>query len=133
MRRLNLAKIREEQRVTQQRLAELTDYPQGFISQIERGKANAPTAFIQKLQEVFGIDEIEPYLMAEVEESAQAEDSTLSESAIGKVDELKAEGMAARFIKLLEHKDEQIRFLQDMIVHLQQRIAALEAASKSSN
>ena len=35
-------------------------YPQSFISKIERGTASAPVALIKKVQEVFGIENIEP-------------------------------------------------------------------------
>ena len=40
MQRINLQHLRKVQGVTQIQLAELTGYPQGFISQIENGKAH---------------------------------------------------------------------------------------------
>ena len=41
----------------------MTGYPQGFISVIERGKASAPEAFIAKVQELFGIKDVTPYII----------------------------------------------------------------------
>ena len=63
MRQFDLQRIRKEHMVTQKALSEMTGYPQGFISVIERGKASAPEAFIAKVQEIFGIKDITPYII----------------------------------------------------------------------
>ena len=58
----DLQRIRKEKKVTQRELAEMTSYPQGFISEIETGKASAPEAFINKVAELFNISDIEGYI-----------------------------------------------------------------------
>lgn len=48
--------------MTQQKIAEVTDYPQSFISQIERGKVSVPLAFIEKLRSEFNIEDVDDYV-----------------------------------------------------------------------
>ena len=123
MRRLDLAKIRSEQNVTQQRLAELTTYPQGFISQIENGKAKAPIAFVKKLQDVLGIDDIEPYLIEEQPKDQSPEDAVieaLMASPPQSSNPSNETQITLHFLALLQKKEEKIE-------ELEKRIAALEA------
>ena len=61
-RRLDLQEIRVKHKLTQQKIAEVTDYPQSFISQIERGKVSVPLAFIEKLRSGFNIEDVDDYV-----------------------------------------------------------------------
>ncbi len=61
-RRLDLQEIRAKHKLTQQKIAEVTDYPQSFISQIERGKVSVPLAFIEKLRSEFNIEDVDDYV-----------------------------------------------------------------------
>lgn len=61
-RRLDLQEIRVKRKITQQKIAAETGYPQSFISQIERGKVSVPLAFIEKLREVFNIEDVDDYV-----------------------------------------------------------------------
>lgn len=61
-RRLDLQEIRVKHKITQQKIAAETGYPQSFISQIERGKVSVPLAFIEKLREVFNIEDVDDYV-----------------------------------------------------------------------
>lgn len=61
-RRLDLQEIRVKHKLTQQKIAEVTDYPQSFISQIERGKVSVPLAFIEKLRSEFNIEDVDDYV-----------------------------------------------------------------------
>ncbi len=107
MRQLDLQKIRGEQKVTQLRLAELTGYPQGFISQIERGKSPAPEAFVRKVQEVFGIVDLEPYLIPDEIDLAK-------EQQIAELEEAKNEErqIVQRLLTMLENRDARIMKLE---------------------
>ena len=107
MRQLDLQKIRGEQKVTQLRLAELTGYPQGFISQIERGKSPAPVAFVRKVQEVFGIVDLEPYLIPDEIDLAK-------EQQIAELEEAKNEErqIVQRLLTMLENRDARIMKLE---------------------
>ena len=49
-RKLDIQRIRRENKITQKELARLTDYPQGFISKMESGKVSTPDAFIEKVK-----------------------------------------------------------------------------------
>ena len=69
----DLQRIRKEKNVTQRELAEMTSYPQGFISEIENGKASAPEAFINKVAEIFNIADIKGYIKEEPNVSARKE------------------------------------------------------------
>lgn len=69
----DLQRIRKEKKVTQRELAEMTSYPQGFISEIENGKASAPEAFINKVAEIFNIAEIKSYIKEDSNLSASKE------------------------------------------------------------
>ena len=60
---IDLLRIRKEHHVTQRRLANLTNYPQGFISQIENRRVSAPIQFQQNLMEALGIPSLEPYYL----------------------------------------------------------------------
>ena len=62
MRVLDLQRIRSEKNISQVKVAELTGYPQGFVSVIERGKASAPEAFIEKVASVLGVENITDYV-----------------------------------------------------------------------
>ena len=61
-RRLDFQEIRVKHKLTQQKIAEVTDYPQSFISQIERGKVSVPLAFIEKLRSEFNIEDVDDYV-----------------------------------------------------------------------
>lgn len=76
----DLQRIRKEKKVTQSELAKMTSYPQGFISEIENGKASAPEAFINKVAEIFNIAEIKGYIKEDSNLSASKEkDSNVNE------------------------------------------------------
>ena len=107
MRQLDLQKIRGEQKLTQLRLAELTGYPQGFISQIERGKSPAPEQFVRKVQEVLGIDDLEPYLIPDEIDLAK-------EQQIAELEEAKNEErqIVQRLLTMLENRDARIMKLE---------------------
>ena len=107
MRQLDLQKIRGEQKLTQLRLAELTGYPQGFVSQIERGKSPAPEAFVRKVQEVLGINDLEPYLIPDEIDLAK-------EQQIAELEEAKNEErqIVQRLLTMLENRDARIMKLE---------------------
>ena len=114
MRQLDLQRIRKEHNVTQLRLAELTKYPQSFISQIERGRVDAPEKFYQKLTEVLGIKDFEPYMLPDRVEvvdpkpQAPAPDSS-SNSCSSQNEEQK---MSSRLLDMLERRDQRISELE---------------------
>ena len=122
MRQLDLQKIRGEQKVTQLRLAELTGYPQGFISQIERGKSPAPDAFVKKVQEVFGISDLETYLIPD-------EIDLQKEQHIAELEEAKNEErqIVQRLLTMLENRDARIMKLEAENDALRAQISALQA------
>lgn len=57
----NLKAIRKEHHDTQKELAEKTGYQQSFISEMETGKVNMPDYFIERLKEIYGIEDLEKY------------------------------------------------------------------------
>ena len=61
-RRFDLQRFRAEQKITQQKLSELTGFPQSFISQIERGKVSCPMSLIETLGKLFNKDDMDSYI-----------------------------------------------------------------------
>ena len=59
VRRLNIQRIRSEKKITQKELAEKTGFPQGYISKMERGIVSTSEMFINKVKEVFAIENID--------------------------------------------------------------------------
>ncbi len=134
MRVLDLQRIRLEKKITQVKLAELTNYPQSFISVIERGKAAAPQELIDKVASIFGIENIEDYI-SEVanpnlkkkvakrtkrdgKSAAAADDAVSTEQAI-----------VSNFLELLKKKEERIEKLEAENEALRKELAAYKEAT----
>ena len=106
-RNLDLQRIRKDYKVTQQRLAELTRYPQSFISQIENARVSTPEAFISALQSVLGIEDIEPYFIPSPEEKAAVEAHKEVEDRISE-----QQSTINRLLDIIERRDERIKELE---------------------
>lgn len=117
MQRINLQYLRKAQGITQMQLAELTGYPQGFISQIENGKAGAPEAFVQKLQEIFKMSEAEVY-----SERPVGEKKVLEEVKDPSAD---MSDIVRRFLNMVERRDEKIERLEAEIERLNNLLQSL--------
>ena len=137
-RRLDLQTFRAERKITQQRLAELSGYPQSFISQIERGKVSVPVSFIELLQQEYGlndeqmeayltyievgkpIDPIKP-LQPERKKSATAE--VPQQEIAGKSE---AQATIDRLVSLLEISERRNAKLEAKIERLENELSALK-------
>lgn len=109
MQHINLQYLRKSHGLTQRQLAERTGYSQGFISQIENGKAPAPAAFVAKLQDVFRMSDAEIYSRYPIGEQEQQD-----------VDGPQADvrEIVRRFINMVERRDEKIEKLEAEIERL---------------
>ena len=124
MSRLDINRIRKERQLTQKQLAQLTSYPQGFISQIENGKAKCPLAFIEKVRDIFGITDIENYIIDEQPEPDGADKDNKAEEQVATsapVQEASADSMATQspdqfitmsFLTMLQRKEKRIEELE---------------------
>lgn len=114
MRQLDLQRIRKEHNVTQLRLAELTKYPQSFISQIERGRVDAPEKFYKKLTEVLGIKDFEPYMLPErveiVDSKPQVQPEAQNNEPCSNSSE--EQKMASRLLDMIDRRDQRINELE---------------------
>ncbi len=114
MRQLDLQRIRKEHNVTQLRLAELTKYPQSFISQIERGRVDAPEKFYKKLTEVLGIKDFEPYMLPErveiVDSKPQVQPEAQNNEPCSNSSE--EQKMASRLLDMIDRRDQRISELE---------------------
>ena len=122
MRQLDLQKIRKEHKVTQQRLAELTKYPQSFISQIERGRVDAPQKFLDKLSELLGINDFEPYLLPDKAEVKEVQAPAEPKQETKKDEE---QSTISRLLDMLERRDQRITELENEIRTLHQQLIRL--------
>ena len=115
MQRINLQYIRKSQGITQMQLAEMTGYPQGFISQIENGKVGAPEAFVQKLREIFKMSLAEIYSPQPMGETSEE----ISDASSAEVCEI-----VRRFMNMVERRDEKIERLEAEIERLKAQLNA---------
>lgn len=114
---IDLQRIRKDHKVTQQRLAELTKYPQSFISQIENRRVNAPAAFQKVLMEVLDISSLEPYYLP-----APGDEKFQNENAI-RNDELRDQQLTInRLLDIIDRRDERIRELENDLRRMQEII-----------
>lgn len=118
MEHINLQYIRKSHGLTQRQLAEKTGYPQGFISQIENGKAPAPALFVAKLQEIFRMSNAELYSQQPIgeQETQEAGDPQADVREI-----------VRRFINMVERRDEKIERLEAEIERLKAQLSAVSS------
>ena len=114
---IDLQRIRKDHKITQQRLAVLTKYPQSFISQVENRRVSVPGAFLKVLMKVLDIQDLEPYYLPTPEE--------VEAQNINKALEDKAMGMQAtinRLLDLIERQEQRIRELEDQLIHINEAV-----------
>lgn len=138
MRVLDLQRIRAEKKVSQVRVAELTGYPQGFVSVIERGKASAPQELIDKVVSIFGIENIEDYI-SEVANPNLKKKVTKRGKRDGKsadpADDIDTAGaspeqaIVSNFLELLKKKEEKIEKLEEEIEELKKELAVYRSTT----
>lgn len=132
MRVLDLQRIRLEKNISQVKLAELTDYPQSFISVIERGKASAPQELIDKVVSIFGIENIEDYISEVANPNLKkkvAKRGKRDGKSADPADDIDAaaaspeQAIVSNFLELLKKKEEKIEKLEDEIEELKKELA----------
>ena len=114
---IDLQRIRKDHKITQQRLAVLTKYPQSFISQVENRRVSVPGAFLKVLMKVLDIQDLEPYYLPTPEE--------VEAQNMNKALEDKANGMQAtinRLLDLIERQEQRIRELEDQLIHINEAV-----------
>ena len=137
-RRLDLQQIRVRNNITQQRLSELTGYPQSFISQIERGKVSVPMSFIDKVSDILNIKDINKYVSyiyitkpntsADVSEQAQApEEKEPTVEADNEPDKPAEKETVDRLVELLEKSERRIERQEKKIEFLEAEIGRLRS------
>ena len=139
MRQFDLQRIRTEHNLTQKKVAELTGYPQGFVSVIERGKASAPEAFIEKVREIFGIEEISSYVKEVANITIKKPKKSQDDTNISKDRSIqqKAEidpnltvspeqSIVTKFLELLSQKERKIEKLEAEIEALRNEVLTLK-------
>lgn len=140
MRVLDLQRIRSEKNISQLKVAELTGYPQSFVSVIERGKASAPEAFIEKVASVLGVENIEDYvsevanpnLKKKMAKRAKAteEKQPVPTDGVGMASMVSPEQtIVSDFLELLKKKEEKIEILEAEIEELKQELAVYRQAT----
>ena len=114
---IDLQRIRKDHKITQQRLAVLTKYPQSFISQVENRRVNVPGAFLQVLMQVLDIQDLEPYYLPTPEEvEAQNMNKALEDKAMG------MQATINRLLDLIERQEKRIRELEDQLIHINEAV-----------
>ncbi|MBQ1409161.1 MAG: hypothetical protein IIY87_05330 [Bacteroidales bacterium] len=91
-------------------MADLTKYPQGFISQIENRRVSAPIQFQQNLMEVLGIPSLEPYYLPSPEEQ-------VAQNLANGANEFQQ--TVNRLLDIIDRRDERIRELENENKRLQ--------------
>ena len=140
MRVLDLQRIRAEKKLSQVKVAELTGYPQSFISVIERGKASAPQEFIDRVAEVLGVANIEDYISEAANPNLKKKIAKRANggekqqvSMPDDIDPTSAasleQAIVSNFLELLKKKEEKIEKLEAEIEELKQELAAYRQAT----
>ncbi len=114
MRTLDLQRIRKEFKVTQLRLAELTGYPQGFLSRVENKKAPAPVELINKIANVLEISDIDEYIVPDEDEVRRA--------AVVEQKQKIEQDRIDRLLSIIEHRDRRIEKLEAEVDRLRKII-----------
>ena len=128
MLQFDLQRIRKEQKITQLVLSQMIGYPQSFISKIERGTASAPVALIKKVQEVFGIENIEPYVKDDLQIKEEAMRNALGIEA--PPEPMAKKDREAKLFEMLERRDARIEKLEAENDRLRQELDELRALRK---
>lgn len=114
---IDLQRIRKDHKITQQRLAVLTKYPQSFISQVENRRVNVPGAFLKVLMQVLDIQDLEPYYLPTPEEvEAQNMNKALEDKAMG------MQATINRLLDLIERQEKRIHQLEDQLIHISEEL-----------
>lgn len=75
MKRFQLARFRKDHNMSQKDLAEKLSITQGFLSSIENGRSPLPVGKLNKLFEIFDVDNIDDYYVDDEEAIDAPEDS----------------------------------------------------------
>jgi len=111
MARLDLHKIRKDFGLTQKSLSKLTGYPQSYISYVERGRADASKAFLQKLEDTLHLADINTYIIKEeTQQGAGQQSDGLNLITINKL------------LNMLEDRDRRIKELESEVFELRSMI-----------
>lgn len=114
---IDLQRIRKDHKITQQRLAVLTKYPQSFISQVENRRVSVPGAFLKVLMKVLNIQDLEPYYLPTPEEvEAQNMNKAFDDSAKG------MQATINRLLDFIERQEGRIRELEDQLIHINEAV-----------
>ena len=123
---LDLQRIRKEKKLTQLRLSELTGYPQGFISKMERGQASAPEEFLKRLQEALKLPDLRAYLV-----EGKARELRKTSTVLDEVEEKEEPtptfdqaDIVANLFAIISRRDARIEKLEDEIERLRAELDA---------
>lgn len=100
MSRLDLVKLRKDEGMSQKELAELLSVRQSFLSAIENGRSRLPDEKLERIREVFGLEDLTPYMMEEAAEETVVPPHTHSH------DETDSIALLLRHIHAQAHREE---------------------------
>jgi transcriptional regulator with XRE-family HTH domain len=128
MDRLDIKRIRTENKLTQVKLAELTGYPQGFISQMENGNESIPASFVAMLAEKLNITDINAYMYnddTDTDSRHKMQNSCYGKNA--KWQSGSSDLTVQRLLDLIDKIDAKVDKKEAEILKLRQHISELEA------
>jgi transcriptional regulator with XRE-family HTH domain len=128
MDRLDIKRIRTENKLTQVKLAELTGYPQGFISQMENGNESIPASFVAILAEKLNITDINAYMYnddTDTDSRHKMQNSCYGKNA--KWQSGSSDLTVQRLLDLIDKIDAKVDKKEAEILKLRQHISELEA------
>jgi transcriptional regulator with XRE-family HTH domain len=127
MKRLDIKRIRNENKLTQVKLAHITGYPQGFISQLENGNQPTPKKFISKIAEKFHIDAIDEYIFDDEVEDTSSSFNNMSYGRNANWQNGTSDLTVQKLLGMIEKKEERIDEKDAKIAFLEKRMHELEA------
>jgi transcriptional regulator with XRE-family HTH domain len=140
MQKVDIKRLRNEKNITQVELANLTGYPQSFISKMENGNEPTPEAFIEKVKETLNIRDIKPYQVGRDDSKSRIKASNVVCGKNAKWQNGSSDYTVQRLLEMLERwqnkideKEAKIEEKDAEIAELRCRIFELEAQIRNSN
>ncbi|MBD5328300.1 MAG: helix-turn-helix domain-containing protein [Bacteroides sp.] len=81
MSRIDLVRLRKRAGMSQRELADLLQVRPSFLSAIENGKSRLPEEKLEKIKEIFELDNLEGYMMEETSDTVVPPHSHLSDQS----------------------------------------------------
>ena len=104
MERIDLAKLRKDAGISQRELADRLNIKPSFLSAIENGRSRLPEGQLEKIKQIFGMDDLSGYMLTEATKESSNNPTVPPHSHFG--DEGNAIALFLQHIHNQAHQDD---------------------------